>query len=499
MTVTTMDSTKTATPTVSTKTTGTTSATAVPPALPDPLPVLRGIGSLRRLTGTYPPGHPMVVQRLKELEDAVRTLLRHGSPARIDVVHGVVHLNGVSYPSDAQSGASVGQVIQDLLALGVESVHVHDGVEATELHALSQFLWEMNGAAQTADAAGDSVEAQLRARGVRHVSLGRLVPVDTRWRAQQWPEAPGGPIDPAYAEALLLTQQTFEQVASGRALQPGAVRDLVQLLMFKVARSNAALSQILAVKQYENLTYCHSVNVSMLSLLLGRQIGLDEDSLASLVEGALLHDIGKTKVPLEIVKKPGALDKQERRLMEAHTTLGAEILAQTPGLRPLTPTVALEHHRTVTGFGYPDIGDGVIPHPMSQIVSVADIYEALTGARTYQAPRPPERACLILARIAGDKLNTALVKTFVNAVTFFPIGSLVRTSGEELAVVVRTTPGDPLHPVVVPVDELLNRAGDEFDTSVRDDSGAYRRHVLETVRPPVETFDVLQFLDPIAA
>jgi len=477
----------------------TTKTGAAPPAPPDPLPVLKGIGSLRRLTGTYPPGHPMVVQRLKELEDAVRALLRHGSPARIDVVHGVVHLNGVSYPGDAQSSLSIGQVIQDLLALGVQSVHVHEGVESAELQALSQLLWEMNGsAAQTADAAGASVEAQLRARGIRHVSLARLVPVDTRWRAQQWPEAPLGPIDPAYAEALVRTQQTFEQVAAGRALQPGAVRDLVQLLMFKVARSNAALSQILAVKQYENLTYCHSVNVSMLSLLLGREIGLGEDSLASLVEGALLHDIGKTKVPLEIVKKPGALDKQERRLMEAHTTLGAEILAQTAGLQPLTPMVALEHHRTVTGFGYPDIGDGVVPHAMSQIVSVADIYEALTGARTYQAPRPPERACLILARIAGDKLNTSLVKTFVNAVTFFPIGSLVRTSGDELAVVVRTTPGDPLHPVVVPVDESLNRAGDEFDTSVRDGSGAYRRHVLETVRPPVETFDVGQFVDQVA-
>src|SRR4030095_2864266 len=98
--------------------------------------------------------------------------------------------------------------------------------------------------------------------------------------------------------------------------------------------------------------------------------------------------------------------------------------------------------RTVKGFGYPDLGDGVVPHPMSQIVSVADIYEAITGARTYQAPTPPERACLILARIAGDKLNTALVKTFVNAVTFFPIGSLVKTTRDELGVAGQTRPGE---------------------------------------------------------
>ena len=91
------------------------------------------------------------------------------------------------------------------------------------------------------------------------------------------------------------------------------VRDLVQLLIHKVARSNAALGQILAVKQYENLTYCHSVNVSVLSLMLGKQVGLDEATQAALVEAALLHDVGKTQIPLEIVKKAGALDKHERK------------------------------------------------------------------------------------------------------------------------------------------------------------------------------------------
>ena len=131
------------------------------------------------------------------------------------------------------------------------------------------------------------------------------------------------------------------------------VRGLVELLIYRVARSNAALGQILAVKQYENLTYCHSVNVAMLSLLIGKQIGLDDAALASLVEAALLHDIGKTKIPLDVVKKPGALEKRERKMMEAHTTFGAEILVQTEGLRPMTPIVALEHHRSVKGTGYP--------------------------------------------------------------------------------------------------------------------------------------------------
>ena len=446
---------------------------ATAPAL-DPLPVLKGFASLRRLTGTYPAGHPMITHKLKELGDLVNERLRLGSPLRIDVIRGDVCLAGVASSDESQANQ---QIVRELSALGIDSIHIREGVPLEELQTVAEFLWQYR------DSGGESVAAQLARRHVEHISLGKLLPLDTRWRAQQWPDAPTGPLDPAYAESILLTQQAFEDTAAGKPIDAVTVRDLVQLLIYKVARSNAALGQILAVKQYENLTYCHSVNVAMLSLLLGKQVGLDEPATAALVEAALLHDIGKTRIPLEIVKKPGALDKRERKLIEAHTTFGAEILMQTQGLRPLTPIVALEHHRGLKGTGYPDLGDAV-PHPMSQIVSVADIYEAITGARSYQDPTPPEHACLILARLAGDKLNTGLVKAFVNAITFFPLGSLVRTSRDELGVVVRTNRGDPLHPVLTLVADGVDGPRGRLDTARRDSSGAYERHILETLKPP---------------
>ena len=170
--------------------------------------------------------------------------------------------------------------------------------------------------------------------------------------------------------------------------------------------------------------------------------------------------------------------------MEAHPVLGAALLAQIEGLHRLSPVVALEHHRAADGRGgYPDLGDGVVPHVLSQIVSVADIYEAITGARSYQLPTPPERACLVLARLAGSKLKAALVKAFINAITFFPIGSVIRTSEGELAVVVRTNENDPLHPAIQLVSDGLIPVGDEIDTSRRNADGAYARHVVETVEP----------------
>ncbi len=449
---------------------------------PGPLPVLKGFPSLWRLAGTYPAGHPMLTQKLKELEDLIQVHLKVDPTLRIDIIRGDVFLDGVSFGRDDPASA---QVVRELCELGIDSIHVSQGVERDELLATAEFLWQLK------DTYTEPVEQQLAKRNIRHVSLGKIVPLDTRWSSRQWPDAPTGTLDPAYAESLVLAQETFENTAAGKKLDLVTVRDLVQLLIHRVARSNAALGQILAVKMYENLTYCHSVNVAMLSLLLGKQLGLDEQDMASLVEGALLHDIGKTRIPLEIVKKPGALDRRERKMIEAHTTLGAEILVQIEGLRPLTPIVALEHHRGVNGTGYPDVGDA-IPHFMSQIVSVADIYEAITGARSYQDPTPPEHACLILARLAGQKLNANLVKAFVNAITFFPLGCVVRTSRDEIGIVIRTNHADPLHPVLTLVDRDHNPSG-QVDTGSRDGSGGYERHILETLRPP-DGLDVSRFL-----
>jgi putative nucleotidyltransferase with HDIG domain len=450
----------------------------------DPVALLKGLVSLRRLTGLYPVGHPNIEQKLTELDESVQRHIQQSVSLRLDVIHGSAHLDGVPFRHDSEAQT---QILRELTDLGVDSIHIRHGVTRYELLALSEFLWQLKEAP-----GGEAIDVQLAARQIQHISLGRLVPLDTRWKAVQWPDAPTGPLDPSYELSLALAERTFDDVMTGKGIDLATIRDIVQLLIQKVAASNAALGQILAVKLYENLTYCHSVNVATLSLLIGRQLGFDQNATAALAEAALLHDIGKTKIPLEILKKPSALDKRERRMMEAHTIYGAEILVEVDGLRPLTPTVALEHHRAVDGSGYPDLEEA-IPHLLSQVVAVADIYEAMTGARSYQDPAMPEQACLVLARLAGTKLNTALVKAFVNAISFFPLGSVVRTDRDEIGVVVRTNSSEPLHPVIALMGAELQPIPGEIDTSRRLLSGQYERHVVETLRPQ-EGLDINRFL-----
>jgi putative nucleotidyltransferase with HDIG domain len=456
----------------------------------DPSAFLKGFVALRRLTGMYPAGHPVIAQKVNEILHGIRPCLASRGTVNIDIIHGEPHVDGQPCWSD---GATMSAVVQELNALGIHAVEIRAGLDGDELRRAAEFV------AGAEQAGAEPIAERLAAHGISHLSFGRIVALDTRWRAPQWSDQPTAPLHPSYAEALTRAEETFETVASGRALDAGGVRSIVQLLIGEVARSSAALAQILTLKEYENLTYCHSVNVAILSWMLGRQLRLDDEMLTTLVECALLHDVGKTRVPLAVVQKPGALDPSERKLIEAHTTFGAEILVGTAGVHPLAPTIALEHHRGIHGTGYPDLGVGVVPHLMSQIVSVADIYEALTGARSYRQPMRPDQACLVLAREAGTKLNTAFVKAFVSAVTFFPIGSIVRTSLRETGVVVRTNQKDPLHPVIVLTDEAVDEIHEEVDTSARDGDGRYIRQVVETLSGRPRTQAMLGLLAGVGA
>ncbi|HXE80200.1 MAG TPA: HD domain-containing phosphohydrolase [Vicinamibacterales bacterium] len=436
----------------------------------DPIPILKAFTGLRQVTALYPHNHTIVQQAAAALYDLLQPHLAAHGAIRLDVIEGDVHVDGE--PCRLESAANP-QVVRDFLDLGLDSVHVTRGVDRQELQTMAEVLLEHK-ERPTAHA----LNALLAARGVTHVNPGRLIALDTRWRAYDWPDAPTNILDPAYAESLRLAQDAFQAFESGRGPAADMIREILHLLVSQVIKSHAALGQILALKEYENHTYCHSVNVAIISLLLGRRLGLSDSMLEALVEGALLHDVGKTRVPVEILRKPGALDRREWEIVRRHPVVGASLLLDIETLSPLAATIALEHHRHHGGGGYPDLGDEP-PHLLSQIVAVADTYEAMTGARAYRAPAAPEHACLILARVAGRQLNPFLVKAFVSAVTFFPIGTRVRTSRGERGIVVRTNPAEPLHPVIL-VGEGPSAV--EIDTSRRDASGAYERHIVETLR-----------------
>ena len=160
---------------------------AIPEGGPDPLIVIKELVTLRRLVGLYPTGHPLIEDKLRELDVAVRRRFEHAPSVQVDVVRGDVHIDGDSYRHESRANA---HLITELTDIGIHSIRIESGVTAEELRATAEFLWKFDG-----QHGGDAVRERLAKAGVKHVSLGRIVPLDTKWLSRAWPDAPTGPID----------------------------------------------------------------------------------------------------------------------------------------------------------------------------------------------------------------------------------------------------------------------------------------------------------------
>jgi putative nucleotidyltransferase with HDIG domain len=390
----------------------------------DPLALLKGFVTLRRLTGMYPAAHPAIEQKLTELDSMLQKHLGGGAPLHLDVIHGHPHVDGVPFRAENESNL---QVLRDLSELGVDSIHITPGVTRQELLDLSAFLWQLRDVPSP-----ESVGDRLARQNIHHVSLGRLLPLDTRWRATQWPDAPTGTLDPAYEETLFLMERAFDDAAAGKGVNLRTVREVVQLLVQKIAGSSAALGQILAVKLYENLTYCHSVNVAALSLLIGRQLGFNESLTSALAEAALLHDIGKTRIPLDILTKPGKLTDQEREIMNQHPSDGARLILRSEDDLDLAAIVAYEHHIMIDGGGYPLMRFGRMCHRASRLVHVCDVFDALRTHRPYRDAWPLEKTLNYIQERAGQEFDHAIVQSFLAMLRQWEPRIAVLTSEDEV-------------------------------------------------------------------
>jgi len=199
----------------------------------------------------------------------------------------------------------------------------------------------------------------------------------------------------------------------------------------------------------------HSVNVSVLALLVGRKLNLDKDQLELLGSGSILHDVGKTLVSQEILNKPGKLSEGEFLEMKAHAQRGYEILRKR-GSDEQVARIALMHHEKLNGRGYP-LGLKAEKVPvLARIVTIVDIYDALTADRVYKKAMHPSQAFGIIETEAGEVLDPALFRIFKSVLGTYPVSSQVLLANGSIARVIAQSPADPDRPVV---EIVANRYG----------------------------------------
>jgi HD-GYP domain-containing protein (c-di-GMP phosphodiesterase class II) len=214
-------------------------------------------------------------------------------------------------------------------------------------------------------------------------------------------------------EAIAELRDVFECVREGGRIDTVAVAGVVRNLMTGFAQDVNPLNLLASLKLTDSYTFAHVVNVTVLTMSLAESLGFSGDLLHGVGVAAALHDVGKIFIPEEILNKPGKLTEEERAVIEGHAAKGAACLLDTDGAPKLAVLTALEHHIRYDGSGYPRMEGGWEPNLVSQMISVADVYDALRTKRPYRGPMEESRIVEILREGSGSAFNPRLVESFL--------------------------------------------------------------------------------------
>jgi len=305
----------------------------------------------------------------------------------------------------------------------------------------------------------------------------------------------------AYSAAKLIIQQAMEDVRMGRALNMEAVSEVVGSMADSILRSPDALTSLTRLKQFDEYTFFHSVNTSVLALSVGRHLGYERTPLLQLGTGMLLHDIGKMKIPVELLNKPGRYEAYEFEIMKQHVLRGAEILSNTTGLTDMFLKPTLEHHERVDGTGYPHRRSKIDLSEFGLIAAIVDIYDAVTSDRCYHKGKTPHDTLQLLYRLgAQGHVNVALVEQFIRVVGVYPVGSCVSLNTGERAIVKQFNHDVPIRPLVVLItDEAGNQRSTPVDFDLAEQLRQPKRTIVSTLDPDALGIDPRKYLDKDAA
>ena len=443
--------------------------------------LIRRLANAIRGTDLYAANHPVVQRGLDALTAAATDALKGSPSIVIGFIGDEVVVDGARLPRG--SAALVG-FARDLRERGVEKITMTRGLSADEVRTLIAVFSDRT--SQT------PLPERLLPRGIRHITLGRVVVEEV-----SDDQAGIAAARRVYDTAVETAETLWQAAKAGDQPDPGAARKIIDGLARLVTQDRTSLMALTALKKYDNYTFTHMVNVAALAMAQARALNIEGTLLREFGFAALMHDIGKVNTPLEVLNKPDKLSKEEFTIMKRHVVDGAHILRRTPEMPALAPIVAFEHHLKQDLSGYPEkIGSRKL-NLCTMIVSIADVFDALRSNRPYRQGLATSRIRAIMGEQDNPAFNQALLKRFVNLMGLFPVGTLVRLSTEELAVVTAEHPTDPFRPQVKILVDAQGHTIEEpmlTNTWERDSRGEHPRAVVEAVDPDSTDIDPLQHL-----
>ncbi len=243
-------------------------------------------------------------------------------------------------------------------------------------------------------------------------------------------------IQTQFKAARSRSRDLCDDIRLGQGIDQDAIKVTVDECVSSVLRNPDALVWMAKIREESEYTAEHSLNVCILAVMFGRHLGYGQKDLEMLGLCGLLHDIGKMRVPLEILEKPGKLSNKEMNMMKAHTVHGRNLLLSTPSIDPVVIDAAYSHHERMDGAGYPRKIPASKISRFARIISIVDAYDAITADRCYSKARPSTTALKIIYEERGKQFEEDLALQFIKVIGLFPVGSVVELYNGEVGIVI---------------------------------------------------------------
>ncbi len=375
---------------------------------------LKALRRVIRQVGLYPDGHPLTAEAVQGAALAAVELTKADREQILVMSRDSFYLNRVLLP---HTSLEHNGLLRELQERGVDSITLISPVAAGDVFDLAAFV------AGTSD--------DLPAEGTIRLNQERFDEPD-------YDDSPFADLRRSYAGGLDSLRVVSRSMASEGAFELSPVVAAVEGLLDTTVSLASASLLLSTVKSHDEYTFYHSINTSILALAIGRLLGLQHDELVPIGVGSVLHDIGKAAVSPAVLNHPGRLDRDMWTEMKIHPQEGAQaILAAAGRGHEIAAIIALEHHARYDGAGYPSLDGNRRPHVFSMMVTVADVYDAITTHRPYRRAYSPNRALHVLLDKAGAAYHPDMVRVFIRMLGVYPPGSLLRLADGTVAVATR--------------------------------------------------------------
>ena len=446
--------------------------------------VIRSLGASLKNRGLYPVTHPLVRTPVEKCHQELAPFFADRSELALTVSDGTLVLEGVPI---FQLTSSLELFMARLGAIGLPAVIFERGVSVEDIELFVRFLHETKEQGLPIP----EIKSRLARWGVTHIRV--TSPEDEEKDDFTLARE-------VYGNALNVVVRALKDVRNGKTPDGAEADHAVREMSGMVSRNRDAMLALTLIKNFDEYTYNHSVNVSVLSLAVAETLGLDDTDRIGVGVAGLLHDVGKTQLALDLIRKPGTLTVEEFEEIKKHPEEGFVILGKMTHIQESTRAVVREHHMRYDRTGYPRPEPEYRMNPHSHVIAVADCFDALTTMRSYQKARTPQQALEIMRKLAGKSLDPDLVELLEQSLGVYPVGTMVRLSTMEVGVVTGIPDGGKGEPKVA---ILFDRSGNPLaapqgvDLKESDPaSGRPRRSILGIVNPllhpPVSMSGILQ-------